>query len=271
VAVDCIEGLPVPEVDFAFQGGDTPAPLDLGITASADDGSVPLQVDFGGTGGTKGTTYLWDFGDGTDDVGEAVAHTFVAPGLFPVVLQALAPGSTGFALHLVTVGGAGGAGPGTTPPADTLLAASKVNLKRNLKQAGKDTVKLVGSIVLPEGFVPGAHAIEVSVAGVTLGFTLDEKNKGLDASGNKVKLKYKRPKGDPPLPAGVEAKLTAKLKGDFALPLEAAGIRDASVERALLGAPLALLLNELVYRGAADLTVKSKLGKKGKAKLLPQP
>lgn len=266
VAADCIQGLPVAEVDFAFQTNGPPGPLDVGISADTDGGNAPLGVNLQATGGTPQTVWIWDFGDGTGGTGAASAANFAAPGLYPVLLRGIDSAGAGSALHLVAVSGAAGAGPGTTPPADASLVAAKLAAKRNLKKTGKDSVKLVAELEMPAGFVPGGQAIEVSLLGATLGFTLDEKGKAKDEAGNKVKLKAK---GETPLPAGVVAKLVVKLRGDLAAALEASGLRNVSEERSVADAPFALLLGELAYRGAGDLTIKSKAGRTSKAKLSP--
>jgi len=268
VEVDCIEGLPIAEVDFAFQFGGSLATLDVDLSASVTSGTAPLLVDFGASGGTPETLYLWSFGDGASDLGEAVSHTFTDVGLFPVSVRAIDPTGIGSALTLVAVEGAAGAGPGTTPPGDRALAPKKIAIKRNFKKSGKDAAMLQAIFELPAGFVPGAHDVAVSVAGVTRTFTLDAKNKGVDADGSKVKLKYKKPKGGAPVEAGVAGTVSLKAKGDLATILDAAGIQNETTTSTLTGTPIAFLLNELVYRGTADLSVKSKQGKKAKAKLV---
>lgn len=264
VEVDCIQGLPVAEVDFAFQTNGPPGPLDVGISADADGGSAPLLANLQATGGTPQTLWIWDFGDGTGEMGATPSHSFTAPGLYPVLLRGIGPTGAGSALHLVAVSGAAGAGVGTTSPTSTTLVAGKLAAKRNLKKTGKDSVKLAAELEMPAGFVPGGQAIEVSLLGATLSFTLDEKGKARDEAGNKVKLKAK---GETPLPAGVTAKLSVRLRGDLAAALEAGGLRNVTEERSVAGAPIGLLLEELAYRGAADLSVKSKAGRTSKAKL----
>lgn len=264
VEVDCIEGVPLAEVDFAFQTGAGPALLDVDFTTSTDQGPAPINANLAALGGSPGTVWLWDFGDGTGASGVNANHTWMAPGLYPVVLRGIDAAGTGSALHLVSVEGPSGAGPGTTPPADATLVPTKIKAKRNLKKSGKDSVQLVAELEMPAGYTPGGQTVEVFLAGATLSFTLDEKGKAKDENKNKVKLKAK---GDVPLAAGVVAKLSVKLKGDLATALEAAGMRDATEERLLSDVPVAFLLNELVYRGSADLASKAKEGKKATAKI----
>lgn len=62
--------------------------------------------------------------------------------------------------------------------------------------------------------------------------------------------------------------MSLAVKGNLAPVLDAAGIRNATATGTITGAPIALRLNELVYRGAADLAVKSQQGKKATAKLV---
>jgi PKD repeat protein len=268
VEVDCIEGLPIAEVDFAFQFGGSLATLDIAITGSPSSGPAPLLVDLAASGGTPETLYLWSFGDGASDLGAALSHTFTDAGLYPVTVRAVDPTGTGSALVLITADGAAGAGPGTTPPSDDTLVATKIAIKRNLKKPGKDAAMLAASMELPAGFSPGSHEVAVSVAGVTRRFTLDARNKGADPDGNKLKLKYKKPAGGAALAAGVTGSVSLKAKGDLAAVLDPAGIRNATFAGTLTDVPIAFLLNELVYRGAADLAVKSQQGKKATAKLV---
>ncbi|MGI9432528.1 MAG: PKD domain-containing protein [Myxococcota bacterium] len=268
VEADCIQGLPIAEIDFAFQGSGGPDVLDIAIGASATAGTAPLAVDFSATGGDAGTLFLWDFGDGGGGTGAAVSHVFDAAGLYPVLLRGLAPGGTGSDLQLIAADGPGGADPSTTPPADHSPVPTNIALQRNLKKAGKDTARLKATLEMPAGYEPGSHEIEVFVAGVALPFTLDEKGKATDLSGNKVKLKVKGAKVGEPLIAGTQGKLTVKLKGDWATALEGAGLRDADETGTLTGVPFGFLFHELAYSASADLTFKSKAGKKSKAKLV---
>jgi PKD repeat protein len=268
VEVDCIQGLPVAEVEFAFQQGGEPGLLDVAISASVPSGTAPLGVDFMGTGGGVGTVYLWDFGDGTGATGPSVNHVFETAGLYAVMLRGLDPAGTGSDFQLIAVNGPDGAGPGTTPPSDGALVPTKVTLQRNHKKAGKDSAKLKATLEMPAGFLPGAQVVEVVVAGASLPFMLDAKGKGADLLGNKVKLKVKGAKGGVPLPRGVQGQLTVTLKGDWASALEAAGLRNADEEGILSGVPFGFLLHELAYVGSADLQFKSKAGKKSKAKLV---
>ena len=267
VELDCIQGLPIAEIDFAFQGTGGPGMLDVAIGASATAGTAPLGIDFTAGGGTAETIFVWDFGDGAGDTGAGVNHVYDTPGLYPVLLRGLAPDGTGSDLLLIAVDGVNGAGPETTPPLSRELTPTKIALQRNLKKVGKDTARLKATVEMPAGFEPGAHEVEVFVAGAALPFTLDAKGKGTDGLGNKVKLKVKGAKAGVPLPAATEGKLDVKLKGDWAPALEGAGLRDADEVGTLTAVPFGFLLNELAYSGSADLEFKSKAGKKSKAKL----
>jgi PKD repeat protein len=266
VEVDFRSGLAGAQVDFV----DVDLPLVVlpvvGIVASTTLGDAPLDVGFTASSDMAPTMYAWDFGDGGNDNGTMPDHRFEQPGVYPVVLSGTTDDGTGKALEVVAVGGAAGAGEGTTPPASTDLFVKKAKILVKFNKTGKDVVAFNGTIEMPAGFVPGAHSVVVCLAGARLAFTLTEKNKAVDANKNKVLLKYKKPKGGAPLAAGVTAKLIVKLKGDLAATLEAAGFRDATEERTLSQVPFAFLLGEQAYRGTRNLAQKSKVGKKSAGK-----
>lgn len=66
-------------------------PTECTAEATPASGSAPLAVTFSAvaTGGHDIFDFRWDFADGAIDSGEAVAHTFAAPGDYDVVLRVI--------------------------------------------------------------------------------------------------------------------------------------------------------------------------------------
>jgi PKD repeat protein len=58
--------------------------LSLAITATPDEGAVPLPVAFAAN--ISGTSYQWDFGDGTTSTDAAPSHVYSTPGTYTVSL-----------------------------------------------------------------------------------------------------------------------------------------------------------------------------------------
>ncbi len=62
---------------------------EVGVTASDQDGTAPLDVDFSSTVSEPDSELSWDFGDGgTADGGATQSHTFTQPGTYRVALTA---------------------------------------------------------------------------------------------------------------------------------------------------------------------------------------
>jgi len=79
-----IDGLEVEPATVAA----TPAPADeeLAIVVSPEHGPAPLEVLALAVGAEPGAQCVWDFGDGTDGAGSAVAHTYYSPGTYTITL-----------------------------------------------------------------------------------------------------------------------------------------------------------------------------------------
>ena len=267
VEVDFRSGVAVGEVDFAFQRDGLPRGPAVTASANVLSGPAPLAVAFAAESPADVTEFTWSLG-GTQYVGATVDHTFDEPGIYPVIVEASDAMGAGSDLLLVVVGGAGGAGPGTTPPGSDALVATKAQLRRRFATPGSDRVRFTGTLELPAGFAPGDHRVIVSVAGATATFQVGATNRATDASGNRLKLRYPAPVGGGPLGAGVRAKAIVQLRGDFASALHAAGLRNLTETRTLEGVEFALLLGEQAYRGEARFAAESRADRRASASLL---
>ena len=72
-------------------------PLIVTSSASPISGPAPLFVSFDGaaSGGTAPYSYLWDFGDGSQDPSPKTSHTYTSPGFYTAVLSAYDSGGRG--------------------------------------------------------------------------------------------------------------------------------------------------------------------------------
>jgi PKD repeat protein len=234
--------------------------------ASAAAGTAPLSVDFTATSQPAGAEFAWDFGGGATAVGPAANHVFTAPGVHPVVLRGTDETGVGTTVLAVSVEGAAGAGPGTTPPASRALAVRRLSAAAKFPAPGKDKVSLVARLEMPAGWTPGMAGATVFVAGVEAQFTLGTGDSGANADGA-ISLRYRRAKGGAPLAAGVVATVTVALSGDLAARLADFGMRDATESRTLSATPVVVMLGDLAWRGTADVAVRSKAGARSKAAL----
>lgn len=123
-----------PGPDTTGGGGPPPPPASTGPTALADaspkTGVAPQVVSFTGAGSTVGSTpivsFEWDFGDGTEDTGAQVSHTYQENGTFTATLRVTdTDGNTSLSTVVITLGN----------NADPVKGAFKLNFK----QPGKDS------------------------------------------------------------------------------------------------------------------------------------
>ncbi len=264
VEVDFHSGRPAGEVGFAWQDGTIPAGPTVSITVDDGDGLAPLDVEFIASGLEDGA-YAWDFGDGVGDEGDDPSHQFAYAAFFPVVLTGVDGTGADAALRVITVEGAAGAGPGTTPPSDRSLRTPKATVSRKFKVPGKDAATLSATIELPAGFAPEGKHLSACIAGVVRNFQLDAAGRGTDEGlGGTVVLKAKWPKDGSGVAAGTLAKVTVKVKGDLSGILEALGLRNATESSNLGSVLLGVMLEELPYTAEPGMTATSVAGKAGK-------
>ena len=265
VEVDFHSGRAAGEVDFAWRGGIGAGPT-VTATATPSSGVSPLAVDFAASGIGTGV-YLWDFSNGADDEGAETSLLFGEPGLYPVIATGIDSSGSGRAHPLESVESPRFPREGLTAVNYKSLHIVKGALKRVIKVAGKDQAKLSATLEVPAGFLPAGQEVEVCVAGALRTFTLDAKGKAALPDGSKLSLKAKWPKDGSGAPAGTIAKVAATLKGDLAVPLEAAGLRDRTETRSLSGVPAAVHFAGHPWTAGGTLTTTAVEGKTGKGTL----
>jgi hypothetical protein len=77
---------------------------------------------------------------------------------------------------------------------------------------------------------------------------LDARNRAVDDLGNRISLRYRRPKDGGPLGPNIPARLDVTLRGDFRDAFLAAGLGALPVKTTPVTTPAGFLLRELVYR-----------------------
>ena len=78
-----------PPAALTFSGEqETAAPPAAAFTATPTAGLAPLTVQFTDTSTGSPTSWLWDFGDGNTSTAQNPQHTYTAPGLYTVTLNA---------------------------------------------------------------------------------------------------------------------------------------------------------------------------------------
>jgi len=90
-----------------------PAPV-ASFTASAVEGTTPLEVAFTDTSTGSPTSWSWDFGDGATSTEQRPTHTFTTDGSFTVTLTATTSGGSSSASTVVV----------TSPPAIASFAST---------------------------------------------------------------------------------------------------------------------------------------------------
>jgi hypothetical protein len=241
------------EIDFASASStgdiDFSGPHGIRVTATATPigGNAPLAVDFRATSSSASTSYTWIFDNDDSAVGESVQHVF-GPGVWVVRVVGVGVGGVGEGLVVVCANGPDGAGVGTSAPSSQNLKATAFSATWNRTLPGADSLTFTGTIEMPAGWTRGLSPASVVVAGVRRDFPLEPGSDSLREEGRgSFKLKYKRPRHGAPLKAGVKAKVTVTLKGDFGSILEDFGVRNVTEKRRLDGVPFVLTLGELCW------------------------
>ena len=247
------------EIDFASgrNAGDIdfsgPAGIRVTATGTPIGGDAPLLVDFRATSSGASTSYTWDFGDEQSAAGDSVQHEF-GPGAWVVRVLGVGFGGVGEGLVVVCANGPDGAGVGTTPPSSQNLKPTAFSATWNRTLPGADSLTFTGTIEMPAGWTRGLSRASVVFAGVKRDFALEPGSDAFREEGSgSFKLKYKRPRHGAPLKAGVKAKVTVTVKGDFGAIFEDFGVVNATENRRLSAVPFVLTLGELCWGTTAPV------------------
>ena len=186
-----------------------------------------------GGGGDTGSTLVDTDGDGFYDSTEVAA---------------------GFSANDITSTPFGGQAAGT---AQTLPAA-KLAIALNFAKPLLDSVKLTGTLPVPDGFVYAGKQVVVDVGGTAKSFTLDEKGGAKPDKNNSIKL------GKPKL--GV-AKYSVKIsKGSFAANFTDESLTSTDAKAVSRHVTVVILFNSTVFQANQAQLYTAKTGKTGKTK-----
>ena len=146
-----------------------------------------------------------------------------------------------------------------TPDLAGATTVRKMSIKLNFSGAGKDSIKLTTSVVLPAGFVSAGSRVGVAVGGYSEHLILDADGKASTADSSVV-LKTSIKLG-PILTYGIK---NASLQAALA----ASGLSDKTTadggERWVI--PVAVTLGSSVSYGTVTVSYKAKQGKAGSAR-----
>lgn len=79
-------------------------PPDIALTASADNGDLPLTVAFEAHSGDTVFDYIWDFGDGATTRGATPEHIYTTAGRHLVTVEAIGDGGIGISRKVIHAG-----------------------------------------------------------------------------------------------------------------------------------------------------------------------
>jgi gliding motility-associated-like protein len=81
----------------------TEVDVDAAFTSSVTSGTAPLSVSFQSQSTPTGADHAWTFGDGDGSSAPSPSHTYLSPGVYPVVLTVTASGCSVTAQSTITV------------------------------------------------------------------------------------------------------------------------------------------------------------------------
>jgi len=235
-------------------------PLAVANAQSTEFPTVPVTVNFDGIGSTPSEagvplgTFDWDFGDGSEDSGAQVSHTYTSPGTYTVTLT-------------VTDNNGESANDTVEINIGATAAAAKGGFKLNFKTEGKDsfTATLVSSKLVGLRAPKGSGLTRegyVNIGDQSWRFSFDfTKLKSFNKSGPKITVKDKNP-----------GLITFTLKSaDLRDVLDGHGAVNNTFE-GVVNVPVTLWLGEganIFIFGKVPFQYKSVEDKKGAGKFVP--
>jgi hypothetical protein len=229
-------------------------------------------------------TYSWSFGDGTTGTGSTIAHTYIVPGNYPVILTVSDGNSVAIQALQVTVAGttlvsgeldSDGDGisdrlellaktdpmnAGDAPIPGGLLVVDKAGVSLSFTSSTKDSIKASIRLIVPAGVTPVGSRFTVQFGGDTEEFTTPLDTKG-SVSALNATLKVK---------AGAIAALSLGVKGkDLSDALAGNGLTDKTTAGDRITVPVGVMIQsatgaKYVFGGDVTLLYKATAGKGGK-------
>lgn len=211
----------------------------------------PVAFSSGATGsGGNPLSCLWDFGDGQTSVDCDPSHVFSNCG--PIEVTAIVSDGVAPVTNILLVS--------VACPFSELPKPTSLKMKSNFAPGKLDSSTLKTSVDMPPGFSAPNTPVTLELAGIEIPFTLNAKRQGANAFSS-IKFSHKG--------TGTLWQVSAKLKGDFDVAWQNAGLTNATVTALPITVPILLLFDtpapESFYM-EKPLLYKATAGKSGSAK-----
>jgi sugar lactone lactonase YvrE len=252
-----------------------PATLSLtsGPTATPSTAGVGQTVTFKVTANLTGTTFSWDFGDGsTAGTGATVTHTYSAAGSYSATVTATNGTLTATGTVSVTVNGplvgtgtnstggifsdaflaAFGSAPTLTNASSPLtVSGATITIKLNFSKTLSDSITISGVATVPAGFSFDGEDFTVVVGNFVQTFTLDAKGKAKLALGQ-ISI------------SGKTSKFTIKLsKLSLQSALSVLGLKNTTVSKVPVTLMAQVIFANTLYNISVTEHYTAKQGKTG--------
>ena len=190
-------------------------------------------------------------------------------GTTPSIDSNLDSDADGFSDELETALGTGINDAASTPFGGSSVTAqaftlSKINVRLNFARSLSDSIKLSGTLPVPDAFTVSGKVLVVNVGGAIASFTLDGKGAAVTGT-NKAKLRVKSSKG---IVAAQSSPLNVSFsKGSFAGKFadeQLSSMMDAKFESKSV--PVVVLFNTALFTVKQNVLWTAKAGKSGTAK-----
>lgn len=274
-----------------------PAPpvFDSAPAATPNPAGVSQTITFSAPSHGFGDSLVvtWNFGDGTSTTGDTVTHSYLAPGMYPVIVTlydgvnmsaaslfvTVNPTRIGFGIDTdgdgfsdateiatgssVTDPNSNVLGKPIDPASVQRLSLSKTQIDLNFSKTASDKIALSGSLTIPQGFTPANAMLLIDVGGISKALILN--SKGQAKSGNdsfKLSIVKSRQQN------AASAKFTASFsKGIFAETLGAtSGLINADIPFDQRTVMITIAFGGSVQQINEAVKYKAKLNRTGSAR-----